>query len=176
MALATTLLSGPDVKTRIEASVPGAVVETTEGWARIAPAKLVEVGRFLRDDRDTDARFLNAVSGVDHYDYFEVVYHLTSLSHNHQLVLKVRADHDEPEVPSVSGVWQGAHLQEREIYDLLGVRFSGHPNLKRIFLWEGFPGHPLRKDFMGLAGGVSPGLQRFPKEDPEQWGGEFRDD
>ncbi len=176
MATATTLISGPDLKTRIEAAVPNSIAETTDGWVLIAPEKLVDVGHFLRDDRDTDARFLNALSGVDRYDYFEVVYHLTSLSHNHMLVLRVRADHDEPEVPSVSGVWLGAHLQEREIFDLLGVRFTGHPNLKRIFLWEGFPGHPLRKDFMGLAGGVSPGLQRFPKEDPEQWAGEFRDD
>ena len=176
MAIATTLISGTDLKTRIEAAVPESVVEATEAWVLMAPDKLVGVARFLRDDRDTDARFLNAVSGVDRYDYFEVVYHLTSLSHNHQLVLKVRADHEEPEVPSVTGVWHGAHLQEREIFDLLGVRFKGHPNLKRIFLWEGFPGYPLRKDFMALPGGVSPGLQRFPKEDPEQWGGEFRDD
>ncbi len=175
MATATKLLSGEDVTKRLEA-VPGAVVETAEDWVTLAPEKLVEAAQFLRDDRDTDGRFLNSVSGVDRYDYFEVVYHISSLSHNHGLVLKVRADHDEPEVPSVSGVWRGAHLQEREIFDLLGVRFSGHPNLKRMFLWEGFPGHPLRKDFMGLQGGVSPGLQRFPKEDPEQWAGEFRGD
>ena len=174
MATATKHLSGENVAKRLSVAVPGAVVETAEEWVTLAPEKLVEAAQFLRDDRDTDGRFLNGVSGVDRYDYFEVVYHITSLSHNHILVLKVRADHDEPEVPSVSGVWRGAHLQEREIFDLLGVRFSGHPNLKRMFLWEGFPGHPLRKDFMGLQGGISPGLQRFPKENPEQWAGEFR--
>ena len=70
--------------------------------------------------------------------------------------------------------WRGARLQEREVYDLLGIRFAGHPTLKRLMLWEGFPGHPLRKDFMSLPGGFKPGLQRFPKEDPNQWGGEFR--
>ena len=77
----------------------------------------------------------------------EVVYHLASLSHNHQLVLRVWADHEEPEAPSVASVWRGAHLQEREAYDLLGIRFSGHPNLRRILLYEEFQGHPLRKDY-----------------------------
>jgi hypothetical protein len=70
-------------------------------------------------------------------------------------------------VPSVSGVWQGAVLQEREIYDLMGISFTNHPDLKRIFLWEGFPGHPLRKDFLAMQGGYKPGLQRFPYEFPE---------
>jgi NADH:ubiquinone oxidoreductase subunit C len=74
----------------------------------------------------------------------------------------------------VVSVWEGALLQEREGYDLLGIRFSGHPSLKRLLLWEGFPGHPLRKDFMSLPDGLRPGLRRFPKEDPEEWGGEFR--
>ena len=174
MPAATTFLSGPELAERITAAVPDAVEEVTEGWVRIRPDRLLEVARFLRDDRDIDARYLNALSGVDRYDDFEIVYHLTSLSHNHAMTLKVRADHDNPEVPSVVSVWHGAHLQEREVYDLMGVRFSGHPNLKRMLLWEGFPGHPLRKDFMTLPGGFKPGLQRFPKEDPSQWGGEFR--
>lgn len=176
MAAATKLLSGEDVAKRLEPHVGDATVEASPEWVVLAPDQLVAAARFLRDDRDTDARFLNCVSGVDRYDYFEVVYHASSLSHNHRLTLKVRADHEDPEVPSLAGVWHGAHLQEREIFDLLGIRFSGHSNLKRMFLWEGFPGHPLRKDFMSLPGGESPGLQRFPKEDPEKWGGEFRGD
>jgi NADH:ubiquinone oxidoreductase subunit C len=89
-------------------------------------------------------------------------------------VLKVEADHESPEVPSVVSVWLGAHLQEREAYDLLGIRFAGHPDMKRIFLWEGFPGHPLRKDFLELPGGFHPGLSRFPNQEPDAWGGEFR--
>ncbi|MCH8949839.1 MAG: NADH-quinone oxidoreductase subunit C [Chloroflexi bacterium] len=173
---ATTRIGGAQLAERIEAGVPAAVEETTEDWVLVRPERLVDVMTFLRDDRELDARYLNALSGVDYFDYFEIVYHLSSLSHNHEMTVKVKADHDEPEAPSVASVWQGAHLQEREIYDLLGVRFSGHPNMKRIFLWEGFPGHPLRKDYMALPGGQSPGLRRFPKEDPEQWGGEFRGD
>ena len=171
---ATKLIAGAQLAERISGAVPGAIEETGEGWVRVRLEQLLDVARFLHDDRELDARYLNSVSGVDHYDRFEVVYHLSSLSHNHTFVLRVTADHEQPEVPSVVSVWHGAHLQEREIYDLLGIDFSGHPNLKRLFLWDGFPGHPLRKDFMAMPGCVSPGLQRFPKEDPEQWGGEFR--
>ena len=176
MLTATTVLSGAQLAERIGTAVPDAIEETEEGWVRILPDLLLEVAGFLRDDPETDARYLIAVSGLDRYDYFEVVYHLASLSHNHELVLKVRADHEAPEVPSIAAIWLGAQLQEREIYDLFGISFSNHPNLKRLFLWDGFPGHPLRKDFMNVPGGVSPGLQRFPKEDQAQWGGEFRAD
>ncbi len=170
----TTRISGPELAEKIRTVSPDAVADVADAWVVIQPDTLLDVVRFLRDDRDLDARHLESLSGVDLYDHFEIVYHLASLSHNHEMAVKVHADHDDPEVPSVASVWLGAHLQEREAYDLLGIRFSGHPNLKRIFLWEGFPGHPLRKDFMALPGGFTPGLQRFPHEDPEQWGGEFR--
>lgn len=173
MGEAITVVFGPDLAERINAAVPDATEEVSEAWVRVRADNLVDVSRFLHDDRELDARYLSSISGLDRYDCFEVVYHLTSLSHNHQLVIKVRTGRNDPRVPSVVPVWHGAHLQEREAYDLLGIRFSGHPNLKRLLLWEGFPGHPLRKDFMSLPGELRPGLKRFPKEDPEQWGGEF---
>jgi len=176
MPAATTVLAPAQVAERIAAAVPGAVEETGEAWVRVRADKLLDVARFLHDDRGLDGRYLNNLNGVDRYDAFDVVYHLTSLSHNHTFAICVSAGHDDPVVPSVVSVWHGAHLQEREAYDLLGIRFEGHPSMKRIFLWEGFPGHPLRKDYMTLPGGFKPGLQRFPKEDPEQWGGEFRAD
>ena len=104
---------------------------------------------FLRDDEALDFRALVALNAVDYVDYFEVVYRLVSYRHNHATVLKVRVyERDEPSVPSVTSVWKGAELQEREVYDLMGVAFDGHPNLKRVFLWEGFEGHPLRRDFL----------------------------
>jgi NADH:ubiquinone oxidoreductase subunit C len=82
-------------------------------------------------------------------DYFEVVYHLISLEHNHSLVLKTRCyDRDKPVVPSVVNLWRSADFQEREVYDLMGIIFDGHPNLKRLLLWEGFVGHPLRRDYL----------------------------
>ena len=171
----TTAVPASDLCERIEARLPGALDgPAASGAVYLRAGKLVEVCEALRDDREIDGRYLNDISAVDRYDHFEVVYHVTSLSHNHAFALKVRTDHEAPEVPSVSAVWQAAHLQEREIYDLMGIRFTGHPDLKRLLLWEGFPGHPLRKDFLSLPGGVKPGLQRFPKEDPNAWGGEFR--
>jgi NADH-quinone oxidoreductase subunit C len=171
---ATKTISGPQLAGRLNSAVPSSVASIADDWVELRPETLVHACRFLRDDRDLDGRYLNSVSGVDRYDYFEVVYHITSLSHNHTFALKLRADHEQPEVPSVVSVWMGAHLQEREIFDLLGIRFAGHPALKRLFLWEGFPGHPLRKDFLSMPGGEHPGLQRFPKEQAGQWGGEFR--
>ncbi|MCH7811432.1 MAG: NADH-quinone oxidoreductase subunit C [Chloroflexi bacterium] len=174
--VATALLPGSQLAERLNAAVPEAVTEVEDGCAYVQADRLLESARFLHDDTELDGRYLIAISGVDRYDRFEVVYHIASLSHNHQFVLKVRADHDNPEVPSVASVWLGAHLQEREAFDLLGIRFSGHSDLKRLFLWEGFPGHPLRKDYMSLPGGFSPGLRRFPKEKTDEWGGEFRAD
>ena len=138
--------------------------------------KLVEVARALRDDFGYD--YLSSVTGVDYIEdgKLEIVYHAYQIEGGTALNFKVQMDREEPVAPSLVSVYPGADFQEREVYDLFGVRFSEHPNLKRIFLWEGFPGHPLRKDFMKLPGGFSPGLQRFPNEDPDQWGGEFRAD
>ena len=92
---------------------------------------------------------LVAISAVDYIDSIELIYHLTSTIHNHSAVIKARLYNlDNLKAPSVVSLWKGADLQEREIWDLMGVRFEGHYNLKRILLWEGFPGHPLRKDYL----------------------------
>ena len=109
---------------------------------------LAEVARHCFEDPDLAFDFLVGVTGVDYIDHFEVVYHLLSIKHNHSVVLKTRAfTRESPSVPSVTDIWHGALLQEREVYDLMGIAFEGHPDLKRIMLWEGFPGHPHRKDF-----------------------------
>ena len=107
------------------------------------------MARFLRDDPDLDFQFLNSISAVDFIEHFEVVYHLTSFRHQHTAVLKARVmGREDLSLPSVYHVWRGADFQEREVWDLMGIRFDGHPNLKRIMLWEGFEGHPLRKDYL----------------------------
>jgi NADH-quinone oxidoreductase subunit C len=160
----------------VDTAVPGAVAGVAAESVIISRDELVAAAAFMRDTRELDGRFLNAITGIDRHDRFEVAYVLSSLSHNHTFTVRVEADHEEPEIPSVASVWHGAHLQEREIYDLMGIRFAGHPDLKRLFLWDTFPGHPLRKDFLTLPGGEHPGLQRFPNEDPAQWGGQFRVD
>jgi NADH-quinone oxidoreductase subunit C len=165
--MTTREIPGTAVAERISAAFPGAVIESSQHSVTVSAERVVEVARFLRDDDELDCKYLNCLTGVDWLDHFDVVYVLSSLAKNHILVLEARCGHDDPVVPSVCGVWQGANLQEREVYDLMGIGFSGHPSLRRIFLWEGFPGHPLRKDFLALPGGYKPGLQRFPFEFPE---------
>lgn len=165
MPRAPRQLRGHDVAARLGAALPGAVLDATEEWVVVPPAHALAALTWLRDDAETDAAQLSSLCGVDRYTHFEVVYHLQSLDRNHQIVVKVPADHDRPEVPSAYSVWTGALLQEREAYDLLGIDFTGHPDLRRVFLWDGYPGHPLRKDFLQVPG-HHPGLPRFPFEEP----------
>lgn len=165
----TRTLNGAETAARIAEAIPGSVEAVAADWVVVAPEKLFEVATFLRDDPDFDCRYLVSVTAVDRIDHFEVVYHLASLRHNQLVMLKaVIADHDHPEIAAVTPLWKGADLQECEAYDLMGIRFSGHPRLQRIFLWEGFAGFPLRKDFLHLPGGVKPGLPLFPGVRPEE--------
>lgn len=127
-------------------------LDVVEQWTDLSvwvtPSSIVEVARFLKEEPTLYFNYLSSISAVDFVDHFEMVYHLTSFEHNHTAVVKARVPgREDPTLPSVVSVWQGADLQEREIWDLMGIRFSDHPNLKRIFLWEGFQGNPLRKDF-----------------------------
>ena len=146
----TKVLSGEEVARRIDDAFPGTTVRRTDTDVWIRQESLLEVARFLKEDPTLDFAFLTAVTAVDYVEYFELVYHLLSMRHNHSAVVKTDCvGRDDPTVSSVVSVWQGADLQEREIWDLMGIRFDGHPNMKRILLWEGFPGHPLRKDFLG---------------------------
>ena len=165
--MTTTAISGLAVAERLGAAFPGVVFAADAGSVTVPAERMVQVALFLRDDAELDCKYLNTLLGVDWLDCFEVVYVISSLAKNHLLTLKARCPHEMPVVPSVTGVWMGANLQEREVYDLMGIAFSDHPSLKRIFLWEGFPGHPLRKDFLALPGGYKPGLQRFPFEFPQ---------
>jgi NADH-quinone oxidoreductase subunit C len=161
----TYSLSGTDLAHHIEQKFPDAVVDAQPEWAEVKPERLVEVCTHLRDDPELDFRYLTSLTGVDRLDHFELVYHLVSIGRNQASTLKIRChDHDDPEVPSVVPVWRGAHLQEREAFDLMGIRFQGHPDLRRVFLWEGFAGHPLRKDWLNFPGGQMAGLERFPGE------------
>ena len=127
---------------------PDSVTGVDDGCLWVNSENIAQVCGVLKTEWSLD--FLVAVTGVDLIEYFEVVYHLNSISRNRSLVLKTRLyDRDAPSLASVYGVWQGADLQEREVWDLMGISFSGHPNLRRILTWEGFPGHPLQKTHLG---------------------------
>jgi NADH-quinone oxidoreductase subunit C len=161
----TTGVLGTEIAHRIEQRFPGAVVEAVPEFAVVAADRLVDVMTWLRDDPEMSFKFLSNLAAVDTMEWFEIAYHLESFTHNLITAIKVRADDREnPVVPSVVPVWEGAMLQEREAYDLMGIHFEGHPDMRRIFLWEGFAGHPLRKDYLNLPGGRMAGLERFPGE------------
>ena len=159
-------LDGHRVADAIEQALPGIVMLGTDEWVEVEPTRLGEALRWLHDSEEFDAAQLSNMCGVDLHDHFTLVYHLQSLDQNHQIVVKAQVwDHEAPSLPSAYPVYRGALLQEREVYDLMGVNFEGHPDMRRLFLWDGFPGHPLRKDFMGIGDGLTSGLRRFPFED-----------
>ena len=147
--MAVQSLAGSDLAERLQSSVSGSVEEWNNHAVWVRPVQIEKVARFLHDDPDLDFQFLNSISAVDFIDHFEVIYHLTSLRLQHTAVVKTRVfGREDLSLPSVYNVWRGADFQEREVWDLMGVRFDGHPNMKRIMLWEGFQGHPLRKDYL----------------------------
>ncbi len=140
-----------EVYERIKTKFPSGVAEIVEcpgdPYCVLKRESLVEVCRWLRDDPELRFDLLSSVGGTDDTKRFRVVYHLFSIPKNHRAVLKVEADRKDPSVPSVSGVWKTADWHERETYDMYGIVFEGHPDLRRILLPEDWPGWPLRKDY-----------------------------
>lgn len=128
-------------------------VEVDEQQTIIVPAnKLLEFMQGLKDEFAMD--FLTNQTAVDYPEEnkFEVVYNLNSICNGYTVMVKTTVDRNNPELPSVFHIWGGANWQEREVYDLMGIVFTGHPNLKRILLDDKFEGHPLRKDFQWEGG------------------------
>ena len=145
----TVTLSGQEITAKIGERFPDTVVEQGETSIVIKPESLFDVAGYIKNEPGLEFNYLNYISAIDYLDYFELVYQLTSMTHNSSIVLKTRCyGRDNLVVPSVVSLWRGADYQEREIYDLMGIRFDGHPNMKRIVLWEGLEGHPLRKDYL----------------------------
>jgi NADH-quinone oxidoreductase subunit C len=144
---------------QLQQAVPGAqisVVPSTPAAAQSAflvdREHIVAVAQALKSDARWQMDFCSCVTGVDYLKegHIEVVYHLYSVALKHgPVVLKVRAPRDlaQCEVPSLTPVWRGCEFQEREAFDLFGVRFAGHPDLRRILMWDEFKDHPMRKDY-----------------------------
>jgi len=164
-------MSGPNfierLTKRFGAAITGANLDAIDPWIEVSPEGLVEVSRFLRDDPELGFNLLNCITAVDYLEvdpkkaakadfapHIELDYHLWSIPHKTSLVVKVMLPRwkddvagELPEVPTVSGVWSTADWHERETFDLSGIRFTGHPNLRRILCPEDWVGHPLRKDY-----------------------------
>jgi NADH-quinone oxidoreductase subunit C len=177
-----------EIKTAIEAAVPGAGVEfvsnpspSAQHSLRIAPESAVVVATFLRDDPELAFDFLSnkemaekvkvtrqvvkTIDGVEQTveetadetrkrvdpGYLEAVYHLFSVGKKHgPLVLRMRTVNrsDQVDLPSLTPVWRSAEFQEREVFDLYGIVFTGHPDLRRLLMWDGFKDHPMRRDYV----------------------------
>ena len=133
---------------------PGVVTDVTEAFGELTVSlrkdRIVEVCRALRDEPAWRFDLLSDVLSVDFPDdeeRFEVVYHLCSIEKHHRVRLKARVAEHDCRIESVTSVWPGANFMEREVYDLMGIEFTNHPDLRRILLTDDFDGHPLRKDY-----------------------------
>ena len=122
--------------------------EGSDSFIDVNPNNIKEIAMFLRDDNEMQFDYLTILSGMDYKDTLGVVYHLYSIHLNHKLVLKVKLDRIKPIVPSIERIWKTANWHEREVYDMFGIEFEGHPNLERILCPDDWEGFPLRKDYI----------------------------
>jgi NADH-quinone oxidoreductase subunit C len=145
----TTVLSAPEIVKQVQARFPGAASVVSPSALLVESKSLADVMTFLKNTPGLDFNYMTTITAIDYFQYFEVVYNLVSMQQNHSLTVKTRVEgRDNPRLPSVVSLWRSADYQEREIYDLMGITFDGHPNMKRIVLWPEFKGHPQRKDFL----------------------------
>jgi NADH-quinone oxidoreductase subunit C len=136
------------VAAALRSLVPDVVAEPARQYVRVVvPANMLEPAAIMLRD-DLGYALLSMVTAVDFPDRIEVIYLAFTLEHPHAVELRTQLPRDElPDCPSLTTVWPGADFQEREVYDMMGVNFVGHPDLRRILTDDDFPGHPLRKDF-----------------------------
>jgi NADH-quinone oxidoreductase subunit C len=133
-----------ELKQKLPDSIVNIVLQKNKPIAIIKKESLLKVAEKVEEMGFDN---LSLITGIDYRDRFEVIYNFLSYSKKQSLVLKVVLDHKDPEVASLSSIWKVADWLERETYDLVGIKFSGHPNLKRILLPDGWIGHPLKKDY-----------------------------
>ena len=152
-------MDGSAILARLRGRLGARVLDTHEHHgdhtAVVAAEGIVDALRFCRDEPDLGFDMLMDLTAVDYLKYpgredgprFDVVYHLYSVTHNHRVRLKAPVEQDAPSVPTATALWPIANWLEREVWDMYGIRFDGHPDLRRLLLYEEFVGHPLRKDY-----------------------------
>lgn len=141
---------------KLKERFPAAVLEASsirgEDVAALDKGSIVEVARFLKEDAELQYNFLMDLTAIDYQAMgreprFDVVYHFYSLKYNRRVRIKAPVGEPDPEIDSLTDLWRGANWFEREVWDMFGIKFRGHPNLQRILLYPEFQGHPLRKDY-----------------------------
>ena len=139
-----------ELKTALEQLLPGVTLTVEGGSLIVGAGDLTAVCRCLKDTERFSLDYLSNLTAVDYPpERMDVVYYLYSMAKKQGPVsLKVKLPRANPAIASVTPIWRGAEFQEREVYDLFGVTFEGHPDLRRILMWEGFEGHPMRKDYV----------------------------
>lgn len=138
-----------EIKTKLESKFHSIEIQIVNGALLLKAEDLLRVATHLRDTPEFKLNYLSLVSGVDYLEYLESVYHLYSVEQRTgPVVLKVRVPRTNPKISSLVSIFRGAEFQEREAYDMFGLIYEGHPDLRRIFMWEGFEGFPLRKDYI----------------------------
>jgi NADH-quinone oxidoreductase subunit C len=144
-------LAFKEICDRLRSRFPTAVAEVVEPnsdpFALVDGAQLVDVARFLKETPELDFDYLASIGGTDDLQNLWSVIHLYSIGKNHRFVIKVKLDRTDPVVATLCPVWPTANWHEREAYDLYGIRYEGHPDLRRILLPEDWPGYPMRKDY-----------------------------
>ena len=142
-------MNNEELKLKITELIPSAVVEQGGEWvtAFVDAKSWKDIASQLRSDEALSFDYLFCLTCVDWKTHFTMVYHLTSTNHRHTLVLKSKLDRNNPEIETVSELWRTAEFHEREVYDLFGVKFRNHPDLRRLLLTDDWEGWPLRKDY-----------------------------
>ncbi len=145
-------MTAQEIQARINEQFPEAILEFNDSvlqpYMQIKPEHFYGVCQYLRDNDDMDFDFLMNLAGVDYGDNLGTVYHLYSMKQKHSIVLKVTVEREHPEIPSLADLWRTADWHEREVFDLYGIVFSNHPDLRRLLLPEDWVGYPLRKDYV----------------------------
>jgi len=161
-------MEAKEIYARLERQFPGKVSglrdDVFDPYLHIDPQAIVEVCRFLRDEPDLKFEILSDLTALDwpKDEKIQVVYHLYSLTHRHQIVLKADLSREDPRISTVEEVWKAANWFEREVFDLFGVTFEGHGDLRRILLPEDWVGHPLCKDYVEQEEYDGIGTERAP--------------
>ncbi len=142
-------MNANEIKSKLEAQFLGIQIGIVNQALLLNPADLPRVAKFLKESDEFKMNYLAVITAVDYLEYLESVYHLYSVDQRTgPIVLKVRVARANPKIPSLAALFRGAEFQEREAYDMMGIIYEGHPDLRRIFMWEGFEGYPLRKDYI----------------------------